>query len=119
MRINSSLTNLTLGTVAMIFVLTGCEKFALDRQMEDLCKKDGGVKVYETVTLPASMFDQLGDPFRGGAQKFCRASQRRDWDRNIATSWRRFISSRAIRLRGRADYVGLLNGYTERPTIRS
>lgn len=45
--------------------LAGCEKFALDRQMEELCKKDGGVKVYETVTLPPEMFDQWGDPFPG------------------------------------------------------
>lgn len=45
------------------FLLSACEKFALDRQMEELCKKDGGIKVYETVTLPALMFDQWGDPF--------------------------------------------------------
>ena len=44
---------------------TGCEKFALDRQMEELCKTDGGVKVYETVTLPPDAFDQWGDPFPG------------------------------------------------------
>jgi hypothetical protein len=53
-----------LSAAAMTF-LPGCEKFALDRQMEELCKKDGGVKVYETVTLPSSMFDSLGDPFPG------------------------------------------------------
>lgn len=46
-------------------LLAGCEKFALDRQMEELCKKDGGIKVYETVKLPPSMFDQWGDPFPG------------------------------------------------------
>ena len=50
---------------AALFFLSSCEKFVLDRQMEDLCKKDGGVKVYETVTLPSSMFDNLGDPFPG------------------------------------------------------
>lgn len=44
---------------------SGCEKYALDRQMEDLCEKDGGVKIYETVTLPAELFDQWGDPFPG------------------------------------------------------
>jgi hypothetical protein len=57
------------GIVGMTLVLTGCEKFALDRQMEELCKKDGGVKVYETVTLPVSMFDQWGDPFPGWRAK--------------------------------------------------
>ena len=30
--------------------------------MEELCKKDGGVKVYETVTLPASEFSNVGQP---------------------------------------------------------
>jgi hypothetical protein len=45
--------------------LVGCEKYALDRQMQALCEKDGGVRVYETVTLPPEMFDQNGDPFPG------------------------------------------------------
>ena len=43
-------------------ILAGCERWALDRQMEALCKKDGGVKVYETVTLPASEFSNVGQP---------------------------------------------------------
>ena len=54
---------------AVVLLLTGCEKFALDRQMEELCAKDGGVKVYETVTLPPEMFDQWGDPFPGWRKK--------------------------------------------------
>lgn len=49
-------------TLAMV-LLTGCEKYELDRRMEDLCKKDGGVRVYETVILPSEMFDQNGYPF--------------------------------------------------------
>ena len=44
----------------MLVSLVGCEKYALDRQMEELCKKDGGLKVYETVTLPRSAFDPTG-----------------------------------------------------------
>jgi len=47
---------------AASLVLAGCERWALDRQMEELCKKDGGVKVYETVTLPASEFSNTGQP---------------------------------------------------------
>lgn len=47
----------------------GCEKYELDRQMEELCKKDGGVRVYETVTLPPEMFDQNGEPFPGWATR--------------------------------------------------
>lgn len=54
------------GAIAIAgFSLSGCEKAALDRQVEELCKKDGGVKVYETVMLPPEMFDQWGDPFPG------------------------------------------------------
>lgn len=48
--------------VAGLALLGGCERWALDRQMEELCKKDGGIKVYETVTLPASDFSQWGEP---------------------------------------------------------
>lgn len=44
----------------LLLSTTGCERYALDRQMEELCKKDGGVKVYETVTLPASLYDRYG-----------------------------------------------------------
>lgn len=40
-------------------LLAGCERNTLDRQMEELCKKDGGVKVYETVTLSAREFEEL------------------------------------------------------------
>lgn len=49
--------------------LAGCEKYSLDRQMEELCKKDGGVKVYETVMLPPEMFDRWGDPFPGWRER--------------------------------------------------
>lgn len=56
---------LTMLVLAMAWVMSGCEKFALDQQMDDLCRRDGGVKVYETVVLPRAMFDQLGDPFPG------------------------------------------------------
>jgi len=31
-----------------------------DTQVRELCAKDGGVKVYETVKLPAEKFDQFG-----------------------------------------------------------
>src|SRR5688572_8558398 len=43
----------------MILLLTGCERYALDRKMEQLCKMDGGVKVYETVKLSAAEFKVL------------------------------------------------------------
>ena len=52
-------------TACLLLALAGCERYALDREMQELCKKDGGIKVYETVTLPPEMFDQNGDPFPG------------------------------------------------------
>ena len=52
-------------TLIGMSLLSGCEKWWLDRQMEELCKKDGGVRVYETVKLLPEMFDQNGDPFPG------------------------------------------------------
>jgi hypothetical protein len=33
--------------------------------MEKLCRFDGGVRIYETVTLPPHMFDDNGYPFPG------------------------------------------------------
>ena len=37
--------------------LVGCERHLLDRKMEKLCKKDGGVKVYEAVTLSPTEYE--------------------------------------------------------------
>jgi hypothetical protein len=54
---------LPIALVLSSFVLTGCEKHELDRQMNALCAKDGGNKVYETVKLPAKMFSESGQPF--------------------------------------------------------
>jgi hypothetical protein len=36
------------------------EKWLADRQVRALCAKDGGVRVYETVRLPAEKFDEFG-----------------------------------------------------------
>ena len=46
----------------LLLQLSGCERWYLDYKMEDLCAKDGGMKVYETVTLPASDFNSVGQP---------------------------------------------------------
>ena len=48
--------------VFCILSLAGCEKYSLDRQMNQLCKRDGGVKVYETVALPEVEFSKDGVP---------------------------------------------------------
>jgi hypothetical protein len=55
-------------SIALIYVVTGLmlggcgAKYAADKEMQELCAKDGGMKVYETVTLPASEFSQWGRP---------------------------------------------------------
>lgn len=50
--------------VAVIaFTLFGWgKKYAADEQMQELCAKDGGVKIYEAVTLPKNQFDKWGMP---------------------------------------------------------
>jgi hypothetical protein len=41
-------------------LLTGCEKARLDAQVKELCAKDGGINVYETVKLAPDKLDQFG-----------------------------------------------------------
>ena len=36
------------------------EKARLDREVDHLCAIDGGIRVYETITLPADQFDKEG-----------------------------------------------------------
>src|SRR5688572_19320229 len=59
--------------VAWIVLLSvsvvGCERWELDQRMGELCKTDGGIRVFETVRLPSEMFDQSGDPFPGWRQR--------------------------------------------------
>ena len=45
---------------ACVLLVSGCEKWRLDAQVSNLCAKDGGIRVYETVRLPADQFDQWG-----------------------------------------------------------
>lgn len=54
-----------LPTMSMLFifgmiVLVGCEKGGLDDEVRRLCAIDGGVKVYETVDMPAGSFLKHG-----------------------------------------------------------
>ena len=58
-----------IGLLLLVLLLAGCEKHRLDEQVKELCAKDGGVKVYETVTLPKEVFTEYGD------LKFYRATQ--------------------------------------------
>ena len=42
-----------------ILALTGCERIRLEREMNRLCEKDAGVKVYERVTLPPEDYESM------------------------------------------------------------
>ena len=46
------------GLAGLLWLAVG-EKWLADRQVRKLCAKDGGVRVYETVRLPAEKFDEL------------------------------------------------------------
>lgn len=48
-----------LGMLGMLWLALG-DQWAADRQVRELCAKDGGVKVFETVKLPAEKFDKWG-----------------------------------------------------------
>ena len=37
-------------------------KWQADKMVDELCAKDGGARVYETVRLPSRMFNQYGQP---------------------------------------------------------
>jgi hypothetical protein len=48
------------GFAWLAWTLYGGEKRLLDQQVRELCAKDGGIKVYETVKLPAELLDKNG-----------------------------------------------------------
>ena len=54
------LTALSSFAFAGVLLLSGCEKARLDEQVRQLCAKDGGIKIYETVVLPPDQFDKWG-----------------------------------------------------------
>lgn len=55
------ISRITLCTV--LLALTGCatpSQMAMDAEVKRLCAIDGGIKIYETVKLPADKFNQWG-----------------------------------------------------------
>ena len=55
---------------ALLLLLLSCsEKYVLDWKMAQLCKKDGGMTIFETVKIPASRFGKYGElPYKGSAK---------------------------------------------------
>ncbi len=58
-RVRMSTMCYRLVAIMLIILLSGCERYWLDRQMQELCAKDGGVKVYKTVTLSPAEYEAL------------------------------------------------------------
>jgi hypothetical protein len=50
-----------LAILATPWLISSGVKAHYDRQVRELCAEDGGVRVYETVRLPAERFDEFGD----------------------------------------------------------
>ena len=52
----------TTGTLfGLLWLLAGGPTWSVDDQVRELCAKDGGLRVYETVTLSAERFDKWGN----------------------------------------------------------
>jgi hypothetical protein len=47
--------------LSMPLLISNAVKAYFDRQVRELCAKDGGVRVYETVGLPKERFDEFGN----------------------------------------------------------
>lgn len=52
------------GLVVLIapWIISSGVKWYYDQQIRELCAKDGGIRVYETVKLPVDKFNQYGQP---------------------------------------------------------
>lgn len=48
--------------IAAYFGPSAYRKGQMDAEVDQLCAVDGGIKVYEQVSLPANRFDGFGDP---------------------------------------------------------
>lgn len=49
------------GILLSPMLVSNAVKAYYDRQVKEMCAKDGGVRVYETVRLPKESFDEFGD----------------------------------------------------------
>lgn len=69
------------GLVLMTIGYYEGRKYLADVQVRELCAVDGGIKVYETVTLPAEKFDRFGN-FKIPMKKDAKASDEYyyEWD---------------------------------------
>lgn len=84
----------TVGFYAWFLWIAVGRNLWLDQQVREMCANDGGIKVYETVTLPADQFDkydQLRVPFKKYAKpedKYFFESASRDIQIGNPAIWR-------------------------------
>jgi hypothetical protein len=79
----------------VLVLLIGCERHALDRRMNELCRKDGGLTIHEKVVLPASDFNSAGQPLA----KYARPD--RSIEDSLGPDYRYVVRSTVVA--GRAD----------------
>jgi hypothetical protein len=59
--VNRSISHLVFAAAGLVSGGCTSEVSRLDAQVRELCKKDGGVYVYEQVILPAERFNEFGE----------------------------------------------------------
>lgn len=95
----------------------GGKKLYWDAKVRELCAKDGGVKVYETVELPQEMFDKYGNlnlPPKdniGPKDQYCYEWNTHSFRKGNPEIWRDHI--RIIRLKDK-KIMGEAIGYSRR-----
>lgn len=75
---------------ALLPIVAGCatpSQMAVDAEVKRLCAIDGGIKVYETVKLPASEFDPWGMPKMYQQRVENKAAYQHDGTRTVMESF--------------------------------
>lgn len=118
MKVRSTVVIKIFPCLALCAALLGCgEKYALDSQMEALCKKDGGIKVYETVTIPPDRFDQNGYPFPAQMRNFSQpivTSDQVTSEENFGPGYRLISNTTYLKNGNPIKGDGVLRRYSER-----
>lgn len=84
-------------------LIVSCERWELDQKLEELCKRDGGIRVNEAVTLPKSYFEPSGPLSLGPTLALgLNAPESKSFMRRIGDDEYRYITTRTIVV-GRAD----------------
>ncbi len=105
------------GTALVVLLalgMSGCERWRLDQQMDVLCKQDGGIKVYETVTLPASEFSNVGQPLARYAQQATATEDRLGPDYRFVLNREALVGPQANAQKGEGQLMRIHNAIYRR-----